>query len=53
MRAVRARYEAGLLSYLEVLDMQREEISARQNSEQIRRSQLEVAVQLYKAVGGG
>lgn len=50
-RAIMARYEIGLISYLEVLDVQRETISVRQNVDQLRRSQLEVATQLYKALG--
>lgn len=50
-RALNARYQAGLISYLEVLEVQRETISVRQNVEQLRRSQLEVATQLYKALG--
>lgn len=50
-RALMARYEAGLISYLEVLEVQRDTISVRQNIEQLRRSQLEVATQLYKALG--
>jgi multidrug efflux system outer membrane protein len=49
----RARYSAGLVPYLEVLDMQREHISARQAVSQVRRAQLEVTTQLYKALGGG
>lgn len=50
-RAVTARYEIGLVGYLEVLEMQRETISVRQNVDQLRRSQLEIATQLYKALG--
>ena len=50
-RAISARYQAGLSSYLEVLDVQRDTISVRQTVEQLRRSQLEVATQLYKALG--
>lgn len=52
-RALNARYQAGLISYLEVLEVQRDTISVRQNVEQLRRSQLEVATQLYKALGAG
>lgn len=51
MRAIQARYEAGLIGYLEVLELQREGIVAQQTVQQIRRSQLEVATQLYKALG--
>lgn len=48
-----ARYNAGLISYLEVLDSQREYIGAQQVVTQMRRAQLDAAAQLYKALGGG
>jgi multidrug efflux system outer membrane protein len=48
-----ARYNAGLISYLEVLDSQREYISAQQVMVQMRRAQLDAVAQLYKALGGG
>jgi outer membrane protein, multidrug efflux system len=48
-----ARYDAGLISYLEVLDSQREYISAQQVMVQMRRAQLDAVAQLYKALGGG
>jgi multidrug efflux system outer membrane protein len=48
-----ARYGVGLLSYLEVLDAQREFIASAQTIGQVRRAQLESATQLYKALGGG
>ena len=51
LRALDARSQAGLISYLDLLEVQRESLSARQSVEQIRRSQLEVATQLYKALG--
>lgn len=47
-----ARYEAGISSYLEVLDAQRELFSAQQNAVQVRRQLLSTEVQLYKALGG-
>lgn len=47
-----ARFEAGISSYLEVLDAQRELFSAQQNAVQVRRQLLSTAVQLYKALGG-
>jgi multidrug efflux system outer membrane protein len=53
LEIAQARYGAGLISYLEVLDGQRELVSAQQTSSQIRRAQLESAAQLYKALGGG
>ncbi|QLQ02634.1 MAG: efflux transporter outer membrane subunit [Thiobacillus sp.] len=48
-----ARYSNGIASFLEVLDAQREEFSARQGVIQTRRNLLSVAAQLYKALGGG
>jgi multidrug efflux system outer membrane protein len=53
LQIAQARHNAGLISYLEVLDGQRELLSAQQVSTQLRRSQLESAAQLYKALGGG
>ncbi len=47
------RFQTGVSGYLEVLEAQRDVISARQTVVQIRRAQLESAVQLYKALGGG
>lgn len=52
LKIAAARYKAGISSYLEVLDAQREAFSARQNSIQIRRALLASAAQLYKALGG-
>lgn len=48
-----ARFSAGAVSFLEVLDAQREALAAEQVTAQIRRAQLESAAQLYKALGGG
>ena len=48
-----ARYKAGISSYLEVLDAQRGQYSARQASLQARRAWLAGSAQLYKALGGG
>jgi multidrug efflux system outer membrane protein len=48
-----ARNKVGLTAYLEVLDSQRELLSAQQGTTQVRRSQLEASAQLYKALGGG
>jgi multidrug efflux system outer membrane protein len=53
LQIAQARHNAGLISYLEVLDGQRELLAAQQVSTQLRRSQLESAAQLYKALGGG
>lgn len=52
-RIVDARYEAGIASYLEVLDAQRELFTAQQTVVATRRSLLSTAAQLYKALGGG
>lgn len=46
-------FKAGSGSYLEVLDAQRDLFAQRQAAIQIRRAQLSVAAQLYKALGGG
>ncbi len=48
-----ARHKAGLINVLEVLDGERNLVSAQQNTAQLRRAQLESAAQLYKALGGG
>ena len=48
-----ARHKAGLINVLEVLDGERNLVSAQQNTVQLRRAQLESAAQLYKALGGG
>ena len=53
LKIAEARYKAGISSYLEVLDAQREAFSAQQNSIQARRAVLTIAAQLYKALGGG
>jgi multidrug efflux system outer membrane protein len=48
-----ARNRVGLTGYLEVLDGQRDLVTAQLGATQIRRAQLETASQLYKALGGG
>lgn len=53
LRLADARYKAGISSYLEVLDAQRELFSAQQGTVQIQRARFSVAAQLYKALGGG
>ena len=53
LRLVEARYRAGVSSYLEVLDAQRDAYAARQGTVQTRRALLASAAQLYKALGGG
>jgi multidrug efflux system outer membrane protein len=52
-RIADARYEAGISSYLEVLDAQRELFAAQQSVVATRRAGLTTAAQLYKALGGG
>lgn len=53
LRIVEARYGAGISSYLEVLDAQRERFAAQQSVVATRRAVLATAAQLYKALGGG
>lgn len=47
------RYEAGYASYLEELDAQRNLFAVQQDVVRLRQSQLENAVALYQALGGG
>jgi multidrug efflux system outer membrane protein len=51
LKIVDARYQAGIASYLEVLDAQRELFTAQQNTIQTRRAGLSATAQLYKALG--
>jgi len=53
LEIAQARYQAGLISYLEILDGQRDLVAAEERSSQVRRAQLASAAQLYKALGGG
>lgn len=48
-----ARYEGGLTSYLEALDIQRSLFSAQLAASETRQLQVGAIVQLYKALGGG
>jgi len=48
-----ARNKVGLTGYLDVLDSEREVLSAQLGATQVRRAQLEASAQLYKALGGG
>jgi multidrug efflux system outer membrane protein len=52
LRLVDARYQAGIVSHLEVLDAQREDFAAEQGAIQVRRAWLSAATQLYKALAG-
>ncbi|SPE40902.1 RND efflux system, outer membrane lipoprotein, NodT [Candidatus Sulfopaludibacter sp. SbA3] len=47
------RYEGGVSSYLEVLDTERQRLTAEQTLAQSQRDVLTSLVQLYKALGGG
>jgi multidrug efflux system outer membrane protein len=53
LQIAQARYNGGLIGYLDVLDGQRELVAAQQASTNVRRAQLESSVQLFKALGGG
>lgn len=53
LQIAQARFNTGLVSYLEVLDGQRDFLAAQQAFSQVRHAQLESATQLYKALGGG
>lgn len=53
LQIVQARYKAGLVSYLDVLEGQRELVAAQEMGIQVRRAQLESSAQLFKALGGG
>lgn len=47
------RYESGLTSYLEILDLQRSEFSSLLKASEVLQLQLTSSVNLYKALGGG
>lgn len=53
LKVAEMRYKSGSISYLDVLDAQRELFSSQQAAIQVRRAQLSTAAQLYKALGGG
>ena len=52
LRLVEARYQAGIVSHLEVLDAQRAAFAAEQGAIQVRRAWLSAATQLYKVFAG-
>jgi Outer membrane efflux protein len=52
LRLVDARYQAGIVSHLEVLDAERQAFAAEQGAIQVRRAWLSAATQLYKALAG-
>ncbi|MCF8169419.1 MAG: efflux transporter outer membrane subunit [Rhodoferax sp.] len=53
LEIAQARHQAGLVAYLDVLEGERELMSAEQMVVQVRRAQLESSAQLFKALGGG
>lgn len=52
LRLVDTRYRAGVSSYLELLDAQRDAFTAQQSVIQVRSAMLTAAARLYKALGG-
>ncbi len=52
-RLANVRYIGGVSSYLEVLDTERQRLTAEQQLAQAQRDVLNTLVQLYKALGGG
>ncbi|MGQ0708851.1 MAG: efflux transporter outer membrane subunit [Rhodoferax sp.] len=52
LEIAQARFEGGVSSYLEVLDARREWLGGREMDIQLRRAQLDVNVQMFKALGG-
>jgi len=53
LEQVKARLEAGLANYLEVLDVNRDAFNAEQTAASTRRQLLATSTTLYKALGGG
>jgi multidrug efflux system outer membrane protein len=53
LRLQRMRYRAGVVSYLEVLDAERQLFSAEIDDARSRLDQLRAYVELYRALGGG
>ncbi len=52
LKLAQARYDAGLIGYLDVLDAQREQYTAQQALIEVKRARLAAAAQAYKALGG-
>lgn len=52
LKLAEARYNSGLIAYLDVLDAQREQYAAQQTLLEIKRERLAAAAQAYKALGG-
>ena len=53
LRMQRMRYRAGVVSYLEVLDAERQLFAAETDLVRARRDRLAAYVLLYRALGGG
>jgi len=53
LNMAKSRYDLGAIAYFEVIDAQREYLASQQATTSVRRAQVEAAVQLYKALGGG
>jgi multidrug efflux system outer membrane protein len=53
LNMAKSRYDLGAIAYFEVIDAQREYLASQQALTGVRRAQVEAAVQLYKALGGG
>ncbi|HEY6895699.1 MAG TPA: efflux transporter outer membrane subunit [Rhodocyclaceae bacterium] len=53
LRLAELRYDAGVISHLELLDAQRDAYNTRQQTVQLQRQMLTTAANLYKALGGG
>lgn len=53
LEIAQAKQTIGVGSYLEVLERQRDLVAAQQTTVQLKRTQLESAVLLYKSLGGG
>ena len=52
-RIAKARQEAGLVSFLDVLEAERQFVLSKQSASQVRRAKMESSAQLYVALGGG
>jgi multidrug efflux system outer membrane protein len=53
LQIAQGRYDGGVTAYRDVIEAQQDLLSAQQAVINLRRSQLEAEVQLYKALGGG
>jgi outer membrane protein, multidrug efflux system len=53
LQIAQGRYDGGVTAYREVIEVQQDVLSAQQAVINLRRTQLDTEVQLYKALGGG